>query len=248
MAFGLDVDDTDNIYFTGYFFGTVDFDPGIPTDEHISAGSYDAFLAKFDKDGDHVWARTWGGPEQEKCYSVKVTGSGIIFVTGTFQGTADLDPSPSNDPHTSNGEMDVFISRFNQMGDFYWARTWGSDADDYGYNVDSGSSGNAYVVGMFQKTCDFNPGVGVNEYTSNGEWDIYLNKISQAGDYVWTRTWGGTGWDSAQCIAKGSTPDIYIAGQYEETVDFNPGAEVTEYSSNGADDAFLLKLTLDGTW
>ena len=49
------IDASGNVYTTGFFQGTVDFDPGPGVDEHTAFGGFDVFVTKLDSAGDHVW-------------------------------------------------------------------------------------------------------------------------------------------------------------------------------------------------
>ena len=118
------------------------------------------------------WARTWGGPGDDHGYSVAVDNSGNVFVTGSFWDTVDFDPGPGVDNHSSDGPDNIFLSKFDSSGNFVWARTWGGKWPDRGYSVAVDGSGNAYVTGVFDFTADFDPGPGVDNHTSNGDWDV----------------------------------------------------------------------------
>jgi hypothetical protein len=117
-GYGVAVDGSGSAYVTGNFWWTVDFDPGSSVDNHTSNGGYDVFLSKFDSSGNFKWAKTWGGSMEERAYGVAVGGSGNAYVTGEFYGSADFDPGPGEDWHTSNGYSDVFLSKFLPDGNW----------------------------------------------------------------------------------------------------------------------------------
>jgi hypothetical protein len=165
---------------TGYFDGTVDFDPGSGVDPHSSNGAEDIFLSKFDSSGNFIWARTWGVGNG---YGVVVDGSGNAYVTGWFYDTVDFDPGSEIDNHTSNGINDIFLSKCDSSGNYKWARTWGGSDGEEGKSVAVDGSGNPYVTGYFQLTVDFDPGSGVDNHTSNGDWDIFLSKYDSNGNW-----------------------------------------------------------------
>ena len=78
------VDSSGNVYTTGYFAGTADFDPGAGTTNLTANGSSDVFVSKLDSSGDLVWAKSFGDTSVDYCYSVAVDSSGNVYTTGTF--------------------------------------------------------------------------------------------------------------------------------------------------------------------
>ena len=241
------VDSYGNIYVTGAFAGTGDFDPGGGTDEHTSA-SMDAFLSKFGSDGDFQWARTWGGDIADGGYGVATDGSGNIYLIVRFYSTVDFDPGAGSDEHTSNGSIDISLSKFNSSGDFQWARTWGGIDDDYGYGVAVDESGNIYTTGGFKNVVDFDPGDGTDEHTPSGDHDIFLSSFDPGGVFQWVRIWGGGGDDHGTGVALDGAGNIYVTGWFDGTTDFDPGSGTDEHTSNGYDDAFLSKFDSSGNF
>jgi len=245
-GYSVAIDGSGNVYVTGYFRGTVDFDPGSGVDDHTSEGIGDVFLSKFDSSGDFIWARTWGGSGDDEGYGVAVDGSGCIYVTGYFRGTVDFDPGSGVDNHTSNGEADVFLSVFDPSGAFKWARTWGGSYADEGLGAAVDGSGNVYVTGWFRGTVDFDPGSGVDDHTSNGSRDIFLSKFDSFGAFNWARTWGGSGHDIGRGVAVDGSGSVYVTGHFHGTVDFDPGSGVDSHISNGYDDVLLSRFDPSG--
>jgi len=246
-GYGVADDGSGSVFVTGAFSGAVDFDPGYSEDRHTSNGGYDVFLSKFDSTGDFQWARTWGGPSYEHGDSVAADGSGDVYVTGRFRDTVDFNPD-GGDPHTSNGNGDAFLSKFDPSGNFMWARTWGGSWVDRGYGVAADDSGNVYVTGIFYYTVDFNP-AGGDPHTSNGDYDAFLSKFDSSGNFEWARTWGGSESDRGQGVAADGSGSIYATGFFYGTVDFNPSGG-DPHTSNGGPDVFLSKFDSSGsfTW
>ena len=239
---GVATDDSGNVYVTGYFEGTVDFNPD-GGDPRISNGDNDAFLSKFDSSGNFEWARTWGGTGYDLGHGVATDGFGNVYVTGYFESSVDFDPS-GGDPHTSNGNLDVFLSKFDSSGNFKGVRTWGASDFDRGYGVATDGSGNVYVTGFFQGTVDFDPGGGdIN--TSNGHEDVFLSKFDSSGNFEWARTWGGADRDAGHGVATDGSGNVYVTGYFEGTADFDPDGG-DPHTSNGYDDCFLSKFDSTG--
>nr|NIN00103.1 hypothetical protein [candidate division Zixibacteria bacterium] len=80
------VDSSGNVYVTGEFQGTVDFDPGAGIDNHTSAGDEDIFLTRINSDGTYGWTKTMGGADIDRGWSATVDSSGNVYVAGDFQG------------------------------------------------------------------------------------------------------------------------------------------------------------------
>lgn len=95
MVSGLAADAAGNVYATGTFWGTTDFDPGPGSWLQTTAGSGDVFVVKLTSDGSFGWAATFGGPGQDAGRGVAVDLSGVVYVVGYFTGTADFDPDPT---------------------------------------------------------------------------------------------------------------------------------------------------------
>ena len=246
---GVAIDGTGSAYVTGWFSGTIDFDPGLGVDEHTSNGQQDAFLSKFGLNGGFQWACTWGGDNSDMSCAIAIDGNNNIYITGDFAETVDFDPGPGTDNHTWNGYYDIFISKFNSDGVFQWALTWGGDNFDMGAGVASDVNGNAYIMGLFGSTVDFDSGPGVDEHTALGDYrDIFLAKFDSTGEFQWARTWGGDKDDHPCGVAVDVTSNAYITGYFEGSVDFDPSPGVDEHTSNGGLDIFLSRFPPDGNW
>jgi hypothetical protein len=240
------IDGSGNPSVAGFFSGTVDFNPGAGVDNRTSNGIRDVFLSGFDSNGNLVWARTWGGPGDDGGTSVAIDGSGNAYITGFFEGTANFDPGAGTDNHTSNGEEDAFLSKFDQNGNFIWALSWGGSSIDVGGSVAIDGSGNMYIRGDFMNTVDFDPGAGTDTHSSNGYYDVFLSKFDSNGNFVWARTWGESGIDLGGSAAIDGSGNVYVTGEFEGTVDFDPGVGVDNHSSNGITDIFLSKYDPNG--
>ncbi len=245
---GVAIDGTGNVYVAGYFTKTVDFDPGPGVAEYKSNGWGDTFLSKFDSNGEFQWARTWGGSVfQDNPTGVTVDANGNAYITGLFHGTVDFDPGLAIDEHTSNGGLDIFLSKFDSNGEFQWAITWGGINEEISNGVGIDGSGNAYVTGYFKETMDFDPGPGVDEHTSNGLWDTSLSKFDSNGEFQWARTWGGSYSERGYEIAVDGSDNAYVTGEFHDTVDLDPGPGVDEHTASSSNaDIFLSKFDSNG--
>jgi hypothetical protein len=172
-------------FITGYYSKTVDFDPGIGQDIYTSFHQQ-AFLTSYDKDGNYRWVKTWGGKIStvfDSGQGVAVHETGVVYVSGGFNGTSDLDPGPGEEFHTSNGDSDCYISKFNTNGDLLWVRTWGGQDYDYSFALAVNNTQNTFATGVFTSPVDFNPGPGEDWHYGNMDSDVFLCKIPQDGNW-----------------------------------------------------------------
>lgn len=161
-AQGVALDSATNVYVSGYFADTVDFNPLGVASNLTSRGLDDAFLCKYTPDGAFVWAQSWGGSTNDYARGLAVDGAGFVYVSGDFSSTnVDFDPGPGVNLHSSNGGKDIALSKFDLNGRLVLARTCGGIDDDAAFGgVAVDRSGNAYEVGAYAGTVDFGPLTG----------------------------------------------------------------------------------------
>jgi hypothetical protein len=246
IGFSVAVDGSGNVYTTGYFFGTVDFDPGAGTTNLTSAGSDDVFVSKLDSSGNLVWAKTFGGTSADNVQSMAVDGSGNVYTTGVFNNTADFDPGAGTTNLTSAGSGDVFVSKLDSSGNLVWAKTFGGTSNDYGRSVAVDGSGNIYTTGNFYGTVDFDPGAGTTNLGGGGASDVFVSKLDSSGNLVWAKTFGGTSSDIGYSVAVDGSGNVHTTGYFEGTADFDPGAGTTNRTSAGNQDVFVSELDSSG--
>jgi hypothetical protein len=241
------VDASGNVYTTGFFQNTADFDPGTATSNLVSAGGFDVFISKLNNAGDFVWAKQLGGSSSDFGNSIAVDASGNVYTCGFFMSTADFDPGPGLSNINSAGNYDVFISKLDAAGAFVWAKGIGGPDFDQGYSVAADGAGNVYTTGYFTNTVDFDPGSGTSNLVSAaGSSDIFLSKLNAGGDFVWAKKMGGSGSDYGNALTLDAAGNPCIMGYFNNTVDFDPGPGTADLVSAGADDIFVTKISAAG--
>ena len=244
----LSIDADGNVYVAGYFNGTADFEPGSGTTNLTSVGDYDAFLSKFDADGNFQWAIRLGGTSADQVSDMAVDTAGNILLVGQFSGTADFDPGAGNLNLTSAGDNDIFVVKLNDAGELVWASQFGNSGNDLARGVAIDSDNNILTTGHFATTVDFDPGVGVANLVSNGMEDAFISKISDDAEYVWAVSLGAGLLDEGTAIHTDAAGLVYTTGFFQGTADFDPGAEATDLTSFGAEDIFISVLDADGAF
>jgi hypothetical protein len=248
IGLSIAVDGSGNVYTTGYFYGTADFDPGAGTSNLTSAGESDIFISKLDAEGNLLWAKSMGGTGNDRGNSIAVDGSGNLYTTGIFRETVDFDPGAGTNNLTSEGLVDVFISKLDASGNVLWAKSMGGTGNDRGYSIAVDGSGNVYTTGLFVGTVDFDPGAGTSNLTSAGNQDIFISKLDAAGNFLWAKSMGGTSADFGWSIAVDGSGNVYTTGYFTEAADFDPGAGISNLTSAGSADIFISKLDASGNF
>ena len=193
-----------------------------------------------------VSVAVFGGTGGDYPQSVAVDGSGNIYTVGYFEGTVDFDPGAGTVNLTSAAGNDAFVSKLNSSGDLVWARTFGSTGLDTVKSVAVDGAGNIHIAGSFNGTVDFDPGAGTVNLVSVGYNDAFVSKLNSSGNLVWARSFGGPTSDSTNSVAVDGAGNIYAAGHFQDTADFDPGTGTTNLTSAGGIDAFVSKLNSSG--
>lgn len=205
--------------------------------------------ACFSQNPTFQWVNSFGSTALDQAYSSTTDASGNVYTTGEFSGTIDFDPGPGVFNLTSSGTLDIFITKFNQSGNFVWAKRMGGASDDSGNSIKLDANGNIYTSGFFSATCDFDPGASTANLNSNGVYDIFISKLDANGNFVWAKQIGGIDLDYAKVVTINNGGDLIVTGSFKGAVDFNPGSGTFNLNSfSGNYDVFVLKLDLNGNF
>ncbi len=259
---GASTDLAGNVYISGWFGGSnIDFNVGGTGGQVNNTGTSgnDAYVAKYDGNGNFQWVRALGGTgnKTEQAYSVGVDLQGNSYTVGWFSSnTNGFQPDGSSSTYNStNGSFDCFIVKYDPNGVFQWTKTMGGTGDDYAYAVAADEVGNVYVTGGVTKNGatppppDFNIG-GTGGTTANwlGDRDAYLAKYDVNGNFQWVKLMGGTNGDNGNSVAVSRTGNVFCTGYYwSTTADYNVGGTggVINTVTSTATDAFLVMFGCD---
>jgi gliding motility-associated-like protein len=256
-AFAIALDASDNVFTTGYFLSSsIDFDPGAGSAVLSLTGQQDAFVLKLDNNGNYQWAKKFGNTETERGHTIAIDGSGNVIITGGFSGytaSFDFDPGPATftlTPNTTSGQSDIYICKLsNATGDITWAKAITGTLTDKDEALATDNSDNILLTGYYQATTDFDPGPGIFSLTVSGANNPFIVKLNSSGDFVWAKSMSGPtiGADSrGDNIATDAFGNVYASGQFQGTVDFDPGAGVFNLVAVGQSDAYFTKLNASG--
>ncbi|HEY6757584.1 MAG TPA: SBBP repeat-containing protein [Nitrososphaera sp.] len=215
-ARGVFVDSSGDVYVVGITGGTL-------PDQTSEGGEFDAFILKYNSDGDEIWTRQFGTSDFDTAIEVTGDSSGGVYVVGNTNGEFP--------GQTNVGGSDSFIRKYNPDGDEIWTRQFGTSGGVSATGVSADSSGGVYVVGG---TGDTFPG-----QTSEGGGDAYIRKYNSDGDEIWTRQFGTSGVTEGNAVFADSSAGVYVVGLVDGTLP-------DQTSEGGEFDAFILKYNSDG--
>lgn len=141
MSYALALDASGNIYITGQFQGTADFDPGAGTFYLTSSSYNDLFVCKLNSNGNFMWAKKFESTAEEQGNSLTIDGNGNILITGDYSGTVDFDPGIGTFNLTSIynaanfGNEEVFVLKLDNNGNFIWAKSISCVGSDEGRSI-----------------------------------------------------------------------------------------------------------------
>ncbi len=268
-------DSSGNVYISGYYNTSADFDQITLTNNNASGTNKENFIAKLDSNGNVLWAipggNQSGGCCDDRALGMHVTPGGDVFITGTFwssyylgvrgaPGTIDV-PGSQRNAHDNS-----LLAKIDTDGNPQWVIGFGGDntsggcswpiydADDHSYDVKVDSDGFIYVTGFFSGyDADF------DSFTiTNPEWGNdcqpmgYIGKLDSNGTWLWVDKFDGIkdqrgSRDNRLAIDQFS--NIYVVGGFQDRGP-NQVANFGPFSlnSNGEWDAFIFKMDKEGNW
>lgn len=253
--FGMATDSQDNLYVTGAFTGSVDFDPGIGVTQLVAGGYYDIFIVKLAPNQVLQWAQRIGHTAyDDHAYSITCDKNDNVLVTGFFQGTnVDFDgASATQYTLSSQSGKDVFVLKLNSNGAFQWAIDLGAPGSfisDEGKVVKTDTNNNVLVGGYFGGTIDFDPGVGTQTIIPSGNIDAFVAKYSPSGSLMWAKNFSGPGNEITYGLTVDNNNDVYCTGYFTGTVDFDANTVATASQiAIGMEDVFITKYSSAGNF
>jgi len=193
----------------------------------------------FSQSPEWIWAKGAGGVNDEMGVSVATDAYGNAFVAGYFK-------SPSltlgSFTLTRTGSCNVFLAKYDAMGNVIWATSAPGTDYDIPYAVATDTSGNVVVAGLFSSPVIT---FGSISLTNAGIQDAFVAKYDAAGNVMWAKRAGGADWDNARALALDGSGNVYLAGSFRSpSITF--GSFTLTNTAAGNYDAFLVKYDAGG--
>jgi hypothetical protein len=222
-------DGSNDVVMTGFFADSAMF--GGETVR--GAGGGDMVVAKYNSGGAQQWVRSGGGTAYDLGWDIATDGSDV-YVVGSFFGTATI----GNTTLQNAGGEDVFVARYNGLGNSLWARSAGGIDNDRGIAIGVDGSHNVVITGFFEATASF----GGTTLSAVAGHDGYIAKYDLLGSLQWVHPITGTGSNNGWDITAQPSGYIIGTGSYQNTATFGSASVTAE----NVDDVFVVKAGAAG--
>jgi hypothetical protein len=235
-----------NVYVGGYFAGTIYFGSQQFT-SHIS--HYDIFVAKYNADGDLLWAQQAGLNGDERVRGLVVDAADNVYVSGTYVGTTQFGTQA---PLLNAGstDEDVFVAKLDAAGNWQWVVGAGGSSSDGASSLALAPGGQLVVGGYFaSSTANFGTTQLLNSQPATASsTDIFVARLTTAGTWLSATKLGGAGSDALYDLATDTIGNTYVCGSFTGPQLQVGASTLVNASSSGTMDGFVAQLTAAGTW
>lgn len=252
-AENITIDHNDNIYVSGGFTSSFDFDPGIGVFALPGTNHFQGFLAKYDSAGNFIWAIPFydGSTNYTTAGSIECDLQGNIFVVGNFDLPMDADPSPGISMLNANGTGSVFICKYDSSGNLLFAKMIEGSNSNSARNgdIEISSTGNLFITGRSEGTVDLDPGSSAL-LTMNVP-SIFIVSLDSSGNFLWGQNIGPdvSTFPFKVPVSIDAMDNIYITGNLAGVIDFDSGpANTNDSALQGSGDLFIAKYNSSGAF
>lgn len=188
---------------------------------HSKHAGGDYWAIKLNTSGDEQWTKFYGGSFTDTPYDVIQTDDNGYIIIGS---------SDSNDVDIKNnkGSYDFWVIKISNTGTLLWEKSFGGSQIDEARAITDSGDGNYIIVGDTRSN-------DLDVSNNNGAADLWIIKISPAGDLIWEKTIGGSSFDVGRSISKTQDNGFVISGSSRST-----DGDVT--TNQGQNDAWVLKI------
>ncbi|MGK7948927.1 MAG: SBBP repeat-containing protein [Xenococcaceae cyanobacterium] len=216
------VDSSGDVVIAGYTnddFAGPNADTGIPP-------SADAWIAKYDSNGNQLWSEQFGTEEGDETFGLDLDSEDNIYTTGWTRG--DLG-GPNN--LNSDGEVtyDIWLAKYDTDGNQQWIEQFGTNTFDWSWDVATDINDDIYITGWT---------LGDLGGSNAGSYDTWVAKYDSDGDRLWIDQFGTTGDDAALGIDVDELGNYYLTGYTD--------GDLTGEGNAGSYDAWVAKYDSDG--
>jgi|GEM_PF-1255296 len=244
------IDEDKNVLIGGIFRDTMDADPGVGVSylyPYAGSSGQEGFIILLDSNGVFQWGRSVGAVSNDYVQSVAFDPDGYIYAVGSFRSTVDFNPGAGTFNLTSPlGYADGYALKLTGNGDFVKAIQFTGNYMEGADVVTVDEDFHVLISGHFRGEVDLDPGASQQLVTPVGNSDVFVVRLDSSLSLDWAETFGGPGWDYPNDILVDDQNNVYTAGYFQDSVDFDPSGSVAMHTSAGSNDGFVVRLDDSG--
>ncbi|MBK7130900.1 MAG: T9SS type A sorting domain-containing protein [Crocinitomicaceae bacterium] len=192
------------------------------------------------------WTIQIGGSGDQEGNDLVYDMDGNLYVIGVFFDTVDFDPGPAENILISSSYNSGFVAKYDSSGNYVWAKQFEGDGYEHPMSIAVDNSSNVYIGGYFSgDSIDLDPGLPAHVFYTQGDGDIFIVKLSSAGNLIWAEQFAGTGAEYLSSITLDTQANLYATGHFQNTVDFDPSPDDSTLTGGGMFNSSMFILKLD---
>jgi len=236
-GYSIATDTFNNVYVTGSYDS-----PSLTLGTYTltNTGGTDLFIVKYDATGNLLWAKSEGGTSWDYGHNNTTDAFGNVYVTGYFASSSITFGAFTL---TNAGSYDMYIVKYDSLGNVLWAKIAGSIGDDEVWSTTTDAAGNVYLTGFYSS-----PSISFGSTTLNnaGNEDAFVVKYDAAGNVMWAKGIGGTGYDESWGSTTDAAGNVYVTGFYSFSISFGATILTNPDNSGNTADLFMVKYDASG--
>ncbi|MEN8886756.1 MAG: hypothetical protein ABF246_10225 [Winogradskyella sp.] len=197
-----------------------------------SSGMQDYWLAKLNSTGNILWQKSFGYEGADSGISVIQTHDLGYLVSGILDVTASGGEGNTSRTASRHAGGDYWVVKLNANGDIEWSKFFGGNLTDTPEGIIQTNDNGFIIVGGSDST-------DTNISSNIGSYDFWVIRISQTGELIWEKSYGGDEIDEARAITASGDGNYIIAGDTRSNTN-----DVS--NNNGAADLWVIKITPQG--
>jgi len=244
-VYNFSVDENGNSYVTGNFRGEIDFDSGISSDNLIENSIYGTdFLAKYDNAGIFLWSRVTSENPYLLSERVSAISNSEFLLYGSYDDLKDFDLGTGTHFETAFDSVGgVFVAKYDGNANLSWVRTI-SDGERKWAIWAGENNGEVYFSAGYEN--GFDTVVIDTNIIPVSKSDYFILKYDVNGNIDWNISIGGDGNERFKSYLLDDSGNLYVAGNFQKTVDFDPAGISNSLTSVGKNDMFVSKYNSSG--
>lgn len=224
------VDAAGNVVVAGNFESAVDFGGG-----QLVASGLDAFVAKYDGSGNHLWSKRFGDAAVQSFTTLAIDAANDVLLGGEFLGSVDFGGGA-----LSATDVDLFAVKLDENGNHVWSKH--IDQQDPNQPqmmaMATDSAGNVALAGYFFGSVD----LGGGPLTSAGSYDVFVVELDPGGQHLWSKRYGDAASQNPNGLGFDGAGNLFLAGTFKGSINLGGGP----LTSAGDEDLWVAKLDASG--